>query len=252
MREVPTGTVTFLFTYVEGSTRLLDELGPERYAEALAEHRRLLREAFTRHGGVEVDTQGDAFFVAFARASDAVATATQAQAALARAPIRVRMGVHTGEPLATDSGYVGMDVHRGARIAAAGHGGQVLVSETTHAALTGTGSDKELRDLGEQRLKDMGAPIRLYQLGDGAFPPLKVLFRSTLPVQASPLIGREHELEEADAAGFRLAPHRLVEGATTSATRNRSTARVSTRQLRRRPRFRRVRGVGRSGCARFR
>jgi class 3 adenylate cyclase len=123
MRELPTGTVTFLFTDIEGSTRLLRELG-DAYAEALAEHRRLLREAFTVHGGVEVDTQGDAFFVAFARARDAVAAAVDAQRALASRPIQVRMGIHTGEPLRTDEGYVGMDIHRGARIAAAGHGGQ--------------------------------------------------------------------------------------------------------------------------------
>src|SRR5215218_9256133 len=114
MRELPRGTVTFLFTDVEGSTRLLHELGAEAYAEELAEHRRLLREAFARHDGVEVDTQGDAFFVAFSRASDAVAAAAEAQAALADGPVRVRMGLHTGEPTLTDDGYVGIDVHRAA------------------------------------------------------------------------------------------------------------------------------------------
>src|SRR5919197_673391 len=129
MPELPTGTVTFLFTDVEGSTRLLQELG-DRYAEALAEHRRVLRDAFVRNGGVEVDTQGDAFFVAFARASDALAAARDAQSALI-GPIRVRIGIHTGEPIVTDDGYIGMDVHRAARIAAAGHGGQVLVSQST-------------------------------------------------------------------------------------------------------------------------
>src|SRR5258707_9740043 len=123
MREFPTGTVTFLFTDIEGSTRLLRELG-DAYAEALAEHRRLLREAFTVHGGVEVDTQGDAFFVAFARARDAVAAAVDAQRALASGPIQARMGIHTGEPLSTDQGYLGIDIHRASRIAAAGHGGQ--------------------------------------------------------------------------------------------------------------------------------
>src|ERR671918_761969 len=130
MRKLPQGTVTFLFTDVEASTRLLAEHG-ERYAALLAEHRHALREAFARHGGVEVDTQGDAFFVAFARASDALAAAEQAQRALDRRPVRVRMGVHTGEPIVTEEGYVGMDVHRAARIAAAGHGGQVLVSQST-------------------------------------------------------------------------------------------------------------------------
>jgi hypothetical protein len=203
MRELPRGKVTFLFTDVQGSTRLLDELGAERYAEALAEHRRVLREAFAAHSGVEVDTQGDAFFVAFPTADAALAAAAEAQAALS-APVRVRMGVHTGEPLVVDGGYFGMDVHRGARIAAAGHGGQVVVSETTRAALTGT---VPVKDLGEQRLKDLGAPIRLFQLGDEEFPPLKVLYRSTLPVQPNPLVGRERELAE---AGALLVAHRLL------------------------------------------
>src|SRR5437763_2178242 len=127
--HLPSGTVTFLFTDIEGSTRLLHELG-DAYADALTEHRRVLREAFARHGGVEVDTQGDAFFVAFARASDALAAAGEAQSAL-DGRVRVRMGVHTGEPLLTDDGYVGIDVHRAARIASAGNGGQVLVSQAT-------------------------------------------------------------------------------------------------------------------------
>jgi class 3 adenylate cyclase len=122
---LPTGTVTFLFTDVEGSTRLLQQLG-DAYAGALAEHRRVLREAFATHSGVEVDTQGDAFFVAFAKASDALAAATEARDGLRSGPIRVRMGVHTGRPLLADEGYVGIDVHRAARIMSAGHGGQVL------------------------------------------------------------------------------------------------------------------------------
>src|ERR671922_1599115 len=124
--DLPAGRVTFLFTDIEGSTKLLHELGPERYAAALAEHRRVLREAFGCHGGVEVDTQGDAFFVAFPTADGALAAAEDAQSALP-GPIRVRMGVHTGEPLLIDGGYVGIDVHRGARIAAAGHGGAGVV-----------------------------------------------------------------------------------------------------------------------------
>ena len=114
--EFPTGTVTFLFTDIEGSTRLVRELG-DAYAEVLAEHRRVLREAWQQHEGVEVDTQGDAFFVAFGRASDAVAAAADGQLALAGGPVRVRMGLHTGEPLQTDEGYAGIDVHRAARIA---------------------------------------------------------------------------------------------------------------------------------------
>src|SRR3954467_13447739 len=126
VRDLPTGTVTFLFTDIEGSTKLLHELG-DAYADALAEHRRVLPGAFERHGGVEVDTQGDAFFVAFPRATDALEAARDGQAALAGGSIRVRMGINTGAPLATDEGYVGIDVHRAARIASAGHGGQVLV-----------------------------------------------------------------------------------------------------------------------------
>jgi class 3 adenylate cyclase len=127
--ELPTGTVTFLVTDIEGSTRLLSEVG-DAYAGVLADHRQVLRKAFADHGGAEVDTQGDAFLVVFARAKDAVAAAADAQRALAEGAVRVRMGVHTGEPIRTDEGYAGMDVHRGARIAAAGHGGQVLISQT--------------------------------------------------------------------------------------------------------------------------
>src|SRR5437762_9664505 len=191
MRELPAGTVTFLFTDIEGSTRLLHELG-DRYADALAEHRRLLREAFARHQGVEVDTQGDAFFVAFAKSTDGLAAAAEGRDALADGPIRVRIGVHTGEPLLTDEGYVGIDVHRAARIAAAGYGGQILVSQSTRdlAAVAG------LRDLGDHRLKDLTAPERIYQLGDDDFPPLKSLNTTNLPVASNPLVGRETELAE--------------------------------------------------------
>src|SRR5215831_19122910 len=156
---LPTGTVTFLFTDIEGSTRLLNELGAESYARALAEHRRVLRGSFERHGGVEVDTQGDAFFVAFPTAPGALGAAEEAQRDLG---LPVRMGLHTGTPLLTAEGYVGADVHRAARIAAAGHGRQVLVSAAA-AALLG---DDGLRDLGEHRLKDLSAPERIYQLGD--------------------------------------------------------------------------------------
>ena len=177
MAELPAGTVTFLFTDVEGSTRLLHDLGPEPYATALAEHRRLLRDAFTAHDGVEVDTQGDAFFVAFADAQAAAAAALDAQAAVASGPIRVRIGLHTGEPLLVDGAYVGIDVHKAARVCAAGHGGQVLVSEATRSRLTDVG----LRALGPHRLKDLTEPEPLYQLGDGDFAPLKSLGGSNLP-----------------------------------------------------------------------
>src|SRR6266511_911601 len=130
MTGLPQGTVTFLFTDVEGSTRLLQDLG-DAYLDVLAEHRRALRDVFARHGGVEVDMQGDAFFVAFATAPDALAAAVAGRDALSDGPVRVRMGLHTGEPLLTEEGYVGIDVHRAARIAAAGHGGQILVSQST-------------------------------------------------------------------------------------------------------------------------
>jgi predicted ATPase len=201
--ELPTGTVTFLFTDIEGSTRLLRELGDE-YADVLAEHRRALREAWRQHDGVEVDTQGDAFFVAFARASDAVAAAAQAQGVLADGPVRVRMGLHTGEPLRVDEGYVGFDVHRAARIAAAGHGGQVLLSQAT-ADIAGA----DVRDLGLHRLKDLSAPERLFQLGTESFPPLKTLHETNLPVPATPFLGREREVGEI-AALLRRPDVRLV------------------------------------------
>jgi predicted ATPase len=190
--ELPAGTVTFLFTDVEGSTRLLHELGAEGYAQALAEHRRVVRDAFSRHGGVEVDTQGDAFFVAFPTAPGALAAAREATEALSSGPIRVRVGLHTGTPLVTEEGYVGADVHRAARIAAAGHGGQVLVSAATGALVERDG----LVDLGEHRLKDLSAPERLYQLGGGGFPPLKTLYQTNLPIPATPFLGRERELAE--------------------------------------------------------
>ena len=187
MVELPRGTVTFLFTDIEGSTRLLHELGADDYANRLAEHRRVLREAFGRHGGVEVDTQGDAFFVAFATAPGGLAAAREAQQGLA---LPVRMGLHTGTPLLTDEGYVGADVHRAARIAAAGHGGQVLVSATAAMLVDAV----QLRDLGEHRLKDLSARERIFQLGDDDFPPLKTLYRTNLPIPATPFLGREQEL----------------------------------------------------------
>ena len=163
--DLPTGTVTFLFTDVEGSTRLLHDLGAEAYAAALAEHRRVVREAFMRHGGVEVDTQGDAFFVAFPTALGALAAAADIASELAAGPILVRLGLHTGTPLVTEEGYVGADVHRAARIAAAGHGGQILISSATAALLEPRNTVSQggsLRDLGEHRFKDLEAPERVY------------------------------------------------------------------------------------------
>jgi predicted ATPase/class 3 adenylate cyclase len=201
-RQLPAGTVTFLFTDVEGSTRLLQEAGDD-YADMLAEHRRALREAFARHGGIEVGTEGDAFFVAFARASDALAAASAAREALADGPIRVRIGLHTGEPTVTGEEYVGIDVHRAARIAAAGHGGQILLSQATRDL---AGADR-LRDLGLHRLKDLAAPERLYQLGEEEFPPLKSLDQTNLPIQPTPFVGREQELADVLAL---LETHRIV------------------------------------------
>jgi predicted ATPase/class 3 adenylate cyclase len=196
--ELPSGTVTFLFSDVEGSTRLLTRL-PERYAEVLGEHQRLLRAAFDAHGGREVHTEGDAFFVAFTRAGDAIAAAVSAQRSLASqrwpegADVRVRIGVHTGEAEVRHDDYVGLDVHRAARICAAGHGGQVLISASTRELVADElPGDVALKDLGEHRLKDLDRPERLFQLVVGAlpaeFPPLGSL---------SPGVGRTDGLAPA-------------------------------------------------------
>ena len=159
-----------MFTDVEGSTRLLEEIGTDGYAAVLAVHHRVCREAWAAHGGVEVDTAGDAFFVAFAQASDALSAAAAAQEALVGVGVRVRMGVHTGEAALTPTGYVGLAVHRAARIAGAAHGGQVVVSASTRALVA---DGFPLVDLGEHRFKDLGAPERVFQLGEDAFPPLR-------------------------------------------------------------------------------
>jgi predicted ATPase len=180
-----------LFTDVEGSTRLLDELGPERYGEALIVHRQRFRAVAGAHRGVEMGTEGDAFFFVFQSARDGLLAAGEMQAALGTDPPKVRMGLHTGEVLLVDGDYVGMAVHKAARISAAAHGGQIVVSAQT-GALAGV----ELRDLGEHRLKDLSAPERLFQLGEDEFPPLRTLHHAHLPVQATPLIGRERELGE--------------------------------------------------------
>lgn len=192
MREdFPTGTVTLLFTDVAGSTKLLHELGDGGYAEALATHRRVIREACASHHGVEVDTQGDAFFFAFGDAPAAFTAAAELTEALSSGPVQVRIGLHAGTPLVSDEGYVGVDVHRAARIAASGHGGQVLVSESTASLVDG-----DLRDLGEHRFKDLLAAERVYQLGNHHFPPIMSLRRTNLPIAAWPLVGRERELAE--------------------------------------------------------
>jgi predicted ATPase/class 3 adenylate cyclase len=189
--ELPTGIVTFLFTDVEGSTKLLHELGTDAYAHALTQHRRVLRDAFASHGGVEVDTQGDAFFVVFRNAQDAVAAARDAQEALASGPIRVRMGLHTGAAKQAEEGYVGADVHLGARISGVGHGGQVLLSQTTRELVGG-----EISDLGEHRLKDFVEPVWIFQLDAEQFPPLRTISNTNLPRPASSFVGRGREVDE--------------------------------------------------------
>jgi predicted ATPase len=186
MRELPSGQVTLLFTDVEGSTRLLHELG-DSYADVLAEHRRTLREAFARHNGTEVDTQGDAFFFVFPTADDALSAAGEVCELLESGPVHVRIGVHTGAPQLTGEGYVGADVHLAARIGAAGHGGQVVVSAAAQREL---GEGHELMDLGEHRLKDFDHPIPLFQLGTRRFPPLKTVANTNLPRPASSFVGR--------------------------------------------------------------
>jgi predicted ATPase len=193
VRDLPTGTVTLLFSDIEGSTTLLRELGDD-YAAALEAHRVVCRAAFSTHSGIEVDTQGDAFFAAFARASDAAAAAEEIQRELAPGPVRVRIGLHTGEPQIAGEGYVGLDVHRGARVCAAGHGGQILLTQPTRELV-----DIQVSDLGEHRLKDLLEPQRLFQIGTEEFPPLKTLDWTNLPVQATTLVGRERELAEAGA-----------------------------------------------------
>ncbi len=207
IHDLPQGTVTLLFTDMEGSTQLLQQLG-ERYAEVLAVCRHLLRAAFGHWSGHEIDTQGDAFFVAFARASDAISAAVEAQRVLAShswpedAQIRVRIGLHTGEPTLSSEGYVGLDVHRAARIMSAGHGGQVLLSQATSMLVEPDLPEHvSLRDLGEHRLKDLRGPHRLFQLViadlQADFPPLKTLesHSNNLPAQLTSLLGREQDVE---------------------------------------------------------
>ena len=189
--DLPFGTVTFLFTDVEGSTKLLHALGADAYAEALAEHRRLIREACASEGGVEVDTQGDAFFFAFPNAPGAIAAASAFTEAPSAGPISARVGLHTGTPLLTDEGYVGDDVHFAARVASSGHGGQVVLSRATAELV-----ELSLTDLGEHRLKDIEGAVSIFQLGDGSFPPLKTISNTNLPRPASSFVGRDAELEE--------------------------------------------------------
>jgi class 3 adenylate cyclase len=197
--KLPEGTVTFLFTDIEGSTRLLASLG-ESYGDALAEHRRLLREAFTSSGGGEVDIQGDAFFYAFARAQDAVTAAVAGQRALSShdfgdgVELKVRMGIHTGEPARSQEGYVGPDVHLGSRICAVAWGGQIVVSAATAAVISGL-KDVTLRSLGDHSLKDIDERISLHQVVSPGlredFPALRSVgaHPTNLPPRLPALIG---------------------------------------------------------------
>jgi len=209
MKSLPTGTVTFLFTDIEGSTALLQRLGDRRYVELLEEHRGLLRDAFAEGHGEEVDTQGDAFLVAFPRARDALATAVAGQQALIRhawpdgTSLRVRMGLHTGEPVSEAGDYVGLDVHRASRICAAGHGSQILLSDAVSGlAARDLPPGVSLRDLGAHRLKDLREPEHLFQIVHpdlpSDFPPLKSLDArpNNLPLQLTSFIGRDKEIAE--------------------------------------------------------
>jgi predicted ATPase/class 3 adenylate cyclase len=206
MAHLPTGTVTFLFSDIEGSTRLARAEG-SRWPILLERHQALLREAFGQHGGVEVATEGDSFFVVFPSAPESVAGAADAQRAVSAEAwpdgieLRVRMGLHTGEGALGGDNYVGLDIHRAARIAGAAHGGQVLVSAATHElAARALPSDITLRDLGPQRLKDLPEPERVWQLVIAGlpsdFPPLRTISPTNLPPERTSFVGREREVAE--------------------------------------------------------
>ncbi|MGH2692992.1 MAG: ATP-binding protein [Actinomycetota bacterium] len=209
--QLPTGTVTFLFTDIEGSTLLLRELG-DRYAEVLRDHGEIVRGILEREGGAEIGTEGDSFFAAFASPAAAARAVVEIQRALAAhgwpdgAEVRVRMGLHTGEGTRVGDSYVGIDVHRAARIGDAGHGGQILLSEATEGLVQRSLPDgAKLRDLGPHRLKDMPQPERLFQLSveglPDEFPPLRSLDArpNNLPAQMSTFIGREDAIREVEA-----------------------------------------------------
>jgi class 3 adenylate cyclase len=232
--DLPRGTVTFLFTDIERSTELARQLGSE-FGRIRGEHHRVLREAFSRHGGHEIDTAGDGFFVAFERAGDAVAAAVGAQRALrdseqsANPPLRVRMGVHSAEPYVHEGAYVGVGVHRAARICAAGHGGQILMSGATAGILEDLSLEGvELLDLGEHELKDLVRPQRLFQVVvEGLaeeFPPLKTIgptsYPSVVTILQTDLVDYRHVLRaigDDRSLGLMSAYHRLVSEAADAA-----------------------------------
>jgi class 3 adenylate cyclase len=217
--DLPTGIVTFLFTDIEGSTRLVQELGPDRYGEILGMHSALLRGAVQAHEGVEFGTEGDAHFFAFADPAGALRAAVDAQRALGAAdwpiamPLRVRMGVHTGHPEVSGSNYVGVDLNRVARISAAGHGGQVLASEGAQALASGAEASVRFVDLGRHRLKDLVQPEHIFQVVAPEllvdFPPIRSIDTrpKQIPAQVASFVGRGHELAEVQQL---LADQRLV------------------------------------------
>ena len=208
MPQLPSGTVTFVFSDIEGSTALLKQLG-EGYDAVLSNHRRLMRDTFTERGGVEIDTQGDAFFFAFPRARDAVEAAVEAQRAHAAhewpdgCTVQVRMGLHTGEPAVGSEGYLGLDVVRAARLCTAGKGGHVLLSDTTRALVGASLPDGvSIFPLGERRLKDIDEPERVFELEiEGAAPPVDIRDEEPGPVPAPP----PPPAPPADDFGSRLA-----------------------------------------------
>jgi predicted ATPase/class 3 adenylate cyclase len=217
--ELPSGRVTFLFTDIEGSTRLVQEVGTERYAELLARHSGILRSAVEAHAGVEFGSEGDAHFFAFGSAAEALRAAVDAQRSLAAeawpegAPVRARMGLHTGTPERAGADYVGVDLNRVARITSAGHGGQILASEATQADASGPGAPVRFGDLGRHRLKDLVEPEHLFQVTAPGllveFPPIRTIDTrpKALPAQVASFVGRTRELEEVQRL---LSEHRLV------------------------------------------
>ena len=230
MPNLPSGTVTFVFTDIEGSTSLLKRLGDAAYAELLATHRRIVRETFAAHDGQEIDTQGDAFFYSFPRARDAVAAAVEVQRAHEReqwpdgAAVRMRLGLHTGEPAVGEEGYTGLDVVRASRIAAVGRGGQVLLSETTRAIVAGDLPDGvELHSLGDQRLRDIDRPEPLHELriDDVAITAATDVPDAEVPAVADPVGGLPgwlrgsagSPLHGKRAGGVRLGAHSPAPGA---------------------------------------
>jgi class 3 adenylate cyclase len=208
MPQLPGGTITFVFTDIEGSTRLLQELGDEEFSRVTSDHRRIVRETFGSRGGTEIDTQGDAFFFSFPRARDAVTAAVEAQRALrdhewpGGRELLVRMGLHTGEPHVGEEGYLGLDVVRAARISAAGHGGQILLSETTRA-LVGNQLPEgvAVHDLGEQHLKDIQHE-HVYELTiDGRSVPARPLKTETQSSREKEMAARFEETIQSHVEG---------------------------------------------------